>query len=73
MLKIHNKLKWLRTVHICTETTVQWLRLCLSNAGGTALTPGQGTKIPCALWPKREKKKIYDLKVLKVSVLHGSY
>ena len=25
---------------------VQWLRLCMSNAGGLDLTPGQRTKIP---------------------------
>ena len=30
--------------------TVQWLRLCASNAGGQSLIPGQRTKIPHATW-----------------------
>ena len=29
---------------------VQWLRLRTSNARGTGLIPGQGTKIPHAVW-----------------------
>ena len=36
---------------------VQWLRFCTSNAGDEGSIPGQGTKIPHALWPKRKKKK----------------
>ena len=36
---------------------VQWLRLHAANAGDTGLIPGQATKIPRALWPKRKKKK----------------
>ena len=31
-----------------TSLVVQWLRLCTSNAGDTALIPGWGTKIPHA-------------------------
>ena len=31
-----------------TSQVVQWLRFCPSNAGGTGLIPGQGTKIPQA-------------------------
>ena len=38
--------------HICfqerqrrTSLAVQWLRLCISNAGGIGLIPGQGTEI----------------------------
>ena len=31
---------------------VQWLRLCTSNAGDTGSTPGQGIKIPHAVWAK---------------------
>ena len=29
-----------------TSLAVQWLRLCISNAGGMGSIPGQGTKIP---------------------------
>ena len=29
---------------------VQWLRLCTSNTRGVGSTPGQGTKIPQAVW-----------------------
>ena len=32
---------------------VQWLRLCASTAGGTGSIPGQGTKIPQAVQPKK--------------------
>ena len=35
---------------------VQWLSLHGSLAGDTSLIPGQGTKIPHAMWPKKEKK-----------------
>ena len=31
-----------------TSLEVQWLRLCVSNARGTSLIPGRGTKIPSA-------------------------
>ena len=37
---------------------VQWLRLHASNAGYAGLIPGQGTKIPHAVWPKKKKKKV---------------
>ena len=41
---------------------LQWLRLCISTAGGMGFIPGQGTKIPHALLhgqikPKLKKKK----------------
>ena len=44
-----------------TFKEVQWLRLCASTAGATALIPGGKTKIPHATqWPKKEKgKKMY--------------
>ena len=29
---------------------VQWVRLCISNAGSMGSVPGQGTKIPRVLW-----------------------
>ena len=32
-----------------TSPVVQWLRLCTSNARGTSLIPGWGTKIPHAV------------------------
>ena len=36
---------------------VQWLGLCASNAGGTGLIPGQGTKMPHAAWHGRKTNK----------------
>ena len=36
---------------------VQWLGLQVSTAGGTVSIPGQGTKISCAPWCSRKKKK----------------
>ena len=36
---------------------VQWLRLCVSTAGGTGSIPCQGTKIPHAAQPKKKKKR----------------
>ena len=33
-----------------TFLVVQWLRLCLSTAGGRGLILGRGTKIPQAVW-----------------------
>ena len=37
-----------------TSPEVQWLRLCTSTSGGVGLIPGQGTRVPHAMWPKRE-------------------
>ena len=31
---------------------VQWLKICLPNAGGVCLIPGWGVKISHASWPK---------------------
>ena len=36
---------------------VQWLRLCISNAGGVGFIPGQGTEIPDAKCSKKKKKE----------------
>ena len=35
---------------------VQWLTPCASTAEGTGSMPGQGTKIPCAVWYVGKKK-----------------
>ena len=35
------------------------LRLCMSTSGGMGLTPGQGTKIPHALWQSQKQQKKY--------------
>ena len=45
-----------KTYHSGTSLVVQWLRHRTSTAGGTGSTPGQGTMIPHAEWPKRKKK-----------------
>ena len=31
-----------------------------SNAGGVGLMPGQGAKIPHALWPKKKKRNMNE-------------
>ena len=36
---------------------VQWLRLCISNAGGLGLTPDQGTKSPHATRHGQDEKE----------------
>ena len=40
-----------------TPLAAQWLRLCISNAGGMSSIPGWGTKIPHAAWCSQKKKK----------------
>ena len=39
--------------HPGTSLIAQWLRLRASNAGGEGVIPGQGTKIPRAVWPSQ--------------------
>ena len=50
-----------------TSLAVQWLRLCLYNAGGTGLIPVWGTKILHASWQGQKKKKVHyeDTKEVK--------
>ena len=40
-----------------TSLAVQWLRLCVSTAGGVGSTPGRGTKISHAGQRDQKKKK----------------
>ena len=40
-----------------TPLVIQWLRLCISNAGGAGLILSQGTKIPQAEWCSQKKSK----------------
>ena len=40
---------------------VQWLILWASKAGAVGSIPGQGTKIPYSLQPKKSKKKNKEL------------
>ena len=40
-----------------TSLVVQWLRLHASNAGTVGSIPGQGTKIPYAVWHGQKIKK----------------
>ena len=41
-----------------TSLVVQWLRLCTFIAGDVGLIPGQGTKIPHAMWSKINNNKL---------------
>ena len=38
-----------------TPLVIQWLRLCISNAGGEGLILSQGTKIPHVEWCSQKK------------------
>ena len=54
---------------------VQWLRLHASTAGDTGLIPGQGTKIPHAVWHSQKiksklKKICFKLKLLFIEKHH---
>ena len=42
-------------IKIWTSLVVQWLRLHASNARNVGLIPGQGTKIPHAMWHGQKK------------------
>ena len=46
-----------------TSLSVQWLRLCASNAGGLDWIPDPwwGNEGPacCVVWPKKKEKKIF--------------
>ena len=44
-----------------TSLVVQWLRLCLSTAGGVGWIPSQETKIPNATLPKNKNPKRMSL------------
>ena len=60
-----------------TSLVVQWLRLCTFIAGDVGLIPGQGTKIPHAMWSKTNNKELKKreentkLCRIKISVCHG--
>ena len=43
-----------------TSLVDQWLRLCVSIAGGTGSIPGQGTKISAGHEGQQKKKKIFN-------------
>ena len=45
-----------------SSLAVQWLRLRASTAGGAGLIPGQGTKIPHAVWHSQKKKFFFNFK-----------
>ena len=53
-----------------TSLSVQWLRLCASNAGGAGSIPGRGTKIPHAAGRGQKKKTKQTL--ASVLFAHGS-
>ena len=58
-------------VSLRTSLVVQWLRLCASNAGYAGLIPGQGTKIPHAVWQKKKKKLLEPCIDLSPSPMKG--
>ena len=47
----------------------QQLRLCTSSAGYAGLSPGLGTKIPHAVWPKNFFRKWNRVPVLFMRLL----
>ena len=54
-----------------TSLAVQWLRLHASNAGGTGLIPGWGTKIPHAAGCSQKKKKKIEVVDLQYCLVSG--
>ena len=55
-----------------TSLGVQRLRLCASNAGDAGSIPGQGTKIPHAVWCGQKKKKKdvkYNLNIFQFNII----
>ena len=57
--KVCLSVSFLRRSVVQTSLAVQWLRLCIPNAGGAGLIPGRGTKISTChpVWPKILKRK----------------
>ena len=70
ILFLHVSLKMLPR----TSLAAQWLRLCAVNAGGTSSIPGQGNKIPYAMWcgQKIFKKFLHSLYIVEEKSTHGS-
>ena len=48
--KKKKQVKLILTIYSGTSLAVQWLRLCISPTGGTGSMPGQGIRIPRAVW-----------------------
>ena len=70
------KTKTLIQRNICrTSLVVQWLRLYAPNAEGMGPIPGQGSKIPHAIWhgqkksPQKTKKYMHSY--VHCSVIHN--
>ena len=51
-----NEIVYIKNIQHGTSLAVQWLRLRVSNAGGTGSIPGWGTNLPHALWCGVAKK-----------------
>ena len=51
-----------------TFLVVQWLAVRTSDARGTGSLPGQGTKIPHAMWYGQEKEKKKKLKEMMLDL-----
>ena len=43
-----------------TSLAVQWLGLCVSTVEGPGLIPGQGTRIPQAMWHDQKEISKFD-------------
>ena len=52
-VKFQIEIKWTGT-----SLEIQWLRLHASTAGGAGSIPGQGTKIPHAMWCDQKKQEL---------------
>ena len=62
IMEVNTKTKIQTFINYRTTGTfleVQWLRLCVSTAGGLGSIPGRGTKTPHAAWCGQKKKKIF--------------
>ena len=58
---------WISYWERATSPVVQGLRLCAATAGDMGSIPGQGNKIPHALWWVERKKEIKRVKKVLIS------
>ena len=64
-VKTTNGILKLKISKLGTSLLVRWLRVCVSKAENSGLIPGQGAKIPHAMWcGQKEKKPLHLLKSL---------
>ena len=74
--------EWLRCPSLGTALVVQWLRFCISSAGGSGSMPGQGTRshtlqlkilyATTKAWHRQKKKKDWPVSPLPLNSLQNA-